>query len=352
MDIEQEILNIINKNTCITIDQLMEIALSSRHLSYYKTKYAIGANNDFITAPEISQMFGEIIAIWSILKWRDLGQKAFNLVELGPGRGTLMSDLLRCATRIAPEFIQAISQLTFLEINPYLIKLQREKLAKFNIPIQRINTIDELESDVSIIIANEFFDALPIKQYQNFESNWYEVVVKHKNQLYFDLNTKSTKVFSQHIHARHGSIIELNHQTISIILHLCNIMKKHSGATLVIDYGYCYAPDLRKASQYNSSLQAVKSHRFHPVLTNIGNADLTAHVDFAAIKAAVLQSGIKNINLTTQAEFLHQYGIKHRLENMIEHNTNLSAMLIKQYRYLTYKMGFLFKVLDFSIRTL
>jgi len=348
VEIEQKILTIIEQNSHIPIDQLMEIALSSQDSSYYKTQQVIGSNYDFITAPEISQMFGEIISIWSILQWQKLGQKAFNLVELGAGTGTLMLDLLRCASRVCPNFIDSICQITILEINPYFIALQRNKLAKFNIPIKHITSINELEENTSIIIANEFFDALPIKQYKKITSKWHEIVVKYKCKLYFDINHEPTNLFRQHINASQGAIIETCPQSIAIVLHICNIIKKYCGSALIIDYGYNHLARQRKPNQYNSTLQAMKNHLFHPVLTNIGNTDLTAHVDFAAITTSILQSGIQNVNFTNQSEFLHHYGIKQRLTQMIKQNRHLTNNLINQYKYLSHKMGFLFKVLDFA----
>ena len=179
MDVQAKILAIISQQSYITIEQLMEIALSSQDASYYRSSQVIGQKHDFITAPEISAMFGEMIAIWAILQWQALGGGWVNLVELGPGRGTLMRDLLRTVRQAAPDFFCSIKKIMLLEINPHLISLQNIQLESFGIPIVHIKDYRALDNTQSIIIANEFFDALPIQQYKKLASKWHSVVVKY-----------------------------------------------------------------------------------------------------------------------------------------------------------------------------
>jgi len=166
MSIEQKIIDIINTNSYITIDAMMEIALSRTPDSYYRTKQAIGSSQDFITAPEISQMFGEMIAVWTTLQWQSLGLAEINIVELGSGTGTLMLDVLRTIERIQPQLFSSINKIVILEINEVLKEIQKQKLAKFAGKIVYIKNIKDLPQHKSIIIANEFFDAMPIKQHQ------------------------------------------------------------------------------------------------------------------------------------------------------------------------------------------
>jgi SAM-dependent MidA family methyltransferase len=349
MSVIQKIHHIINTKSYIAIDELMDLALNSEDSSYYIAHQPIGETGDFITAPEISQMFGEMIALWCIQSWQKMGQCLVNLVELGPGTGTLMADILRTIQAIAPMFFKSINQIILLEINPVLIKLQQQKLNNFGIDIVHCKNISELPQSTSIIIANEFFDALPVKQYKKTELGWQEVVVKYAQEFYFDTVPNTNKgIFEQHHNATLGAVLEISNKSIEIINILCNLISSNQGSILIIDYGYDIDPNTRSQTQYNSSLQAIKDHKFHPVLENISQADLTCHVDFYKLKELASAKKLSVNGSENQRNFLQKMGISLRLANLIVKNPTLAKPLTNQHDYLINTMGNLFRVLDIN----
>jgi SAM-dependent MidA family methyltransferase len=331
----------------------MRLALSATQDSYYINKQPIGhscdSSTDFITAPEISQLFGEMVALWCIDEWLKSDKLQFNLVELGPGRGTLVYDILRTASKIAPKFFHSIKKIVLLEINPHLKKIQHERLEFFGIKIQHVTNAKDIERSNSIIIANEFFDVLPIKQYKKADvSNWQEIVVKEQNdQLYFDAIYSKIEL-SDYVNAGVNGIVEVSKASIDSMNDYCQILSKHLGAMLIIDYGYYLNPRERQFDQYLSTLQAVKNHKFHDVLENLGSADLTAHVDFYALKQIVSQFCFQKIKLCTQRDFLKLLGIDLRLQKLVLTNPSNAITLMNQYNYLLGNMGNLFKVLSIN----
>ncbi|AVP87492.1 hypothetical protein phytr_5470 [Candidatus Phycorickettsia trachydisci] len=327
MSVKKKIENILEQQEYITVDALMSIALND----YYTSKEAVGS--DFITAPEISQMFGEMVALWCLDAWQN--QKGFNLTELGPGTGALIFNILRTVSKIKPEFIQSLKQIFLLEINPYLKKKQLEILAPYKDKIRYIDNIDHIPN--GIVIANEFFDALPIKQYKKIQNSWYEVIVK--KGLRFDIS-KTPISINDHPNAQDGAIIEISDQQQKLMQKLCKI----KGSILIIDYGYDIEPKLRQPNQYKSTLQSVKNHQYCDVLDNLGEADLTTHVDFHSLKhIAQIQKAPYTVH--SQKDFLESYGISLRLQQLLSHNPELSNILHNQYNRLIKDMGELFKVL-------
>jgi len=327
MFVKKKIEAILDQQKYITVDTLMSIALND----YYTSKEAIGS--DFITAPEVSQMFGEMVALWCLDAWQN--QKEFNLTELGPGTGALMFNILRTVSKIKPEFIQSLKQIFLLEINSYLKKKQLEILAPYKDKIRYIDNIDQIPK--GIVIANEFFDALPIKQYKKIQNNWHEVVVK--KGLRFDVSQTSTPL-NNHPNAQEGAILETSPAQKALIQKLCKI----KGNVLIIDYGYDVDPKLRQSDQYQSTLQSVKNHQYCSVLENLGKADLTAHVDFYTLKQ-IAQNQEISYKVQSQKDFLESYGISSRLQQLISHNPKLTKILHNQYNRLVEDMGELFKVL-------
>lgn len=327
MSIKKTIKTILEQQEYITIDQLMSLALNN----YYTSCEAVGS--DFITAPEISQMFGEMVALWCLDVWRD--KKEFNLIELGPGTGALMYNILRTSAKVRPEFIKSLKQIILLEINPHLRKKQLEILAPYKDQIRYIDSIDQIPD--GIIIANEFFDALPIKQYEKVQGQWYEVVVK--KGLRYDIAQTSTPIHS-HNNAQEGAILEISSAQQELMHKLCKI----KGTVLVIDYGYDIAPELRAFDQYKSTLQSIKNHKYCNILDNLGDADLTTHVDFYSLKQIAQSHGVSH-KIQSQKEFLESYGISLRLQQLISQNPELALILRNQYQRLVEDMGALFKVL-------
>jgi NADH dehydrogenase [ubiquinone] 1 alpha subcomplex assembly factor 7 len=355
MPIDSKIRHIIKENGHIKLDDMMREVLSTNPNSYYKSTKAIGKNGDFITSPEISQLFGEMIALWAIEKWQSLGSPdKFALVELGAGQGKLMQDFLRVA-KLAPNFFAAI-ELFIYEINPFFISLQKENLVEYNKPISWIQDLKEIAKIPTIIIANEFFDALPIKQYLKVKDNWYESILVtdpidgkikfHKTELSKILQNQ---LLLEHKEANDGAIIEESLESLIIIRFLSEHLHAHTGAALIIDYGYNIQTNNRTREQYNSTLQAIKNHQFNPVLETLGEADLTTHVDFNALSNAANQRGIKNIAVSLQKDFLIKYGIEIRLNSLKESLSKDDFTNVKKQVFrLTseQQMGELFKVLE------
>ncbi|MDG1436397.1 MAG: SAM-dependent methyltransferase [Rickettsiaceae bacterium] len=357
MSTKSKIRRIIKQNGYITIDELMMQALSDNKDSYYRSAEHIGAKGDFITAPEISQLFGEIIALWAIEKWQELGSPAeLCLAEFGPGQGQLMQDFLRVA-RLVPDFFNAC-KLYLLEINPYFIAKQKSKLLEYKPDTKWIKDLSQLPKKPSLIIANEFFDALPIKQYIKKDGNWFESVMvfnqkSQRNQygmIEIDHELQN-KILSKHINAEDGAVFEESEQSLEITKALSTHLDLNGGASLIIDYGYNFDAQMRTRNQYNSTLQALKDHKYQEVTELLGDADLTAHVDFNALKQISLSSlsNLKTCQLSTQREFLLKYGIGLRVRILkIKAPEHEQDILDRQVSRLIdpQHMGELFKVLE------
>ena len=354
MSIDSKIKALIKQNGSITIDEMMSEVMSVNPSSYYQKKETFGYKGDFITAPEISQLFGETIALWALGQWYQMGRPSTtNIVELGPGQGVLMRDFLNVA-RLVPEFYQSLT-IELIEINHNFIKEQKHNLRLVNLPIKHHDSIELIVKAPTIIIANEFFDAMPIKQYIKIYGLWYEVVLVVNTKcdnIKFDKKEISEELqgylLQTHINASEGAIIEISHKSWEIGRFIAEHIMDFGGAALIIDYGYCVEPLNRQAAQYNSTLQAIKDHKYHPLLASLGDADLSAHVDFYALQSLMKSKGIKTSEVTSQRDFLIQNGILLRSTTLQDKLPASEAKIIaKQVDRLiaTDKMGLLFKVL-------
>ena len=338
---------LIAKKGPISISEYMRLCLGDPRYGYYMTKNSIGREGDFITAPEISQMFGEIIGIWAVLQWQVMGKpKNFFLIELGPGRGTLMADLLH-AVKTQVEFIEAM-ELHLVEISPLLRAKQKAVLSVYK-PAW-CSHLDDVPKGPSILIANEFFDALPIKQFQRTNIGWYERMVglSGKKDDVFEI-TLSTHTVDNAFLAELPVSIEQKIAEISQAsnLYLQKILKRirsYSGAVLIIDYGYSENVAL-------NSLQATRKHHYVPIFSAPGKVDLTAHVNFYYLLRIVTNFGCFMPILLTQRQFLEKYGINQRMEKLIEISENDQAeRILADHNRLTGMelMGHLFKALALS----
>ncbi|MFN7038883.1 MAG: class I SAM-dependent methyltransferase [Alphaproteobacteria bacterium] len=353
MDISYRIKNLIRKESNISIARFMEEVISNDQYGYYNNNDTIGELGDFITSPEISQLFGEMIGLWCADVWYKLNcPKEFILVELGPGKGTLIDDLLR-STKNIPGFHNAI-QIHLVEISANLRERQEEILSKYNIPKYWHKSIKNLPDNLpSIYIANEFFDALPINQYIKLKDDWFEITIS-LNEIdeelcfvYMPVMDKvKTDLENDYDHLTHNSIVEISSKSIEIIKTIGDNIVKNNGAALIIDYGYTDPYSERKAT--SSTLQAIKNHKFHPILKDIGKADISAHVDFYTLAEAVKVKSI-NPQITTQGKFLTDIGINIRANLLLEK----ADIINKKNIYLALdrltspnKMGNLFKVLS------
>jgi SAM-dependent MidA family methyltransferase len=293
----------------IAVAQYMTLCLTHPQHGYYTTHDPFGSRGDFVTAPEISQMFGELIGLWSAAAWRAMDSpEKIRLVELGPGRGTMMLDVLRAA-RVMPDFRAAIL-LHMIEISPALERLQRARLGATDVPVSWHRSIDEVPDEPLIVLANEFFDALPIQQAVMCADGWHERVVKigDDEKLHFgidrDPNPLLDKLLPSGVRAsKIGDIFEWRADQLA--LELGRRVVGARGAALIVDYGHC-------ESAIGDTLQAVRGHAFADPLAVPGAADLTAHVDFQALGQAAGGMGARVHGPLTQAEFLRRLGIGQR----------------------------------------
>ncbi len=288
----------------VTVAEYMELALGT----YYADRDPLGRAGDFITAPEVSQMFGEMLGLWCVDLWSRMGRPdPFLLAELGPGRGTLMADALRAA-RLAPDFLQA-AQIHLVEVNATLVAAQKAALAGFAPRWHR--TFDTLPAGPMLLIANEFWDALPIHQFVRTEQGWLERSVElHEGRLAFGTAEPGEALDllrPAHRRATPGRIAEVSPVGQRLAAALARRLARHPGAALIIDYG-------PMESGLGDSLQALKSHRHHDPLLEPGAADLTAHVDFAALAEAARAAGAAVFGPTTQGAFLQSLGIALRAD--------------------------------------
>ena len=285
----------------ITIAALMAEALGH----YYSHKDPFGTEGDFITAPEISQLFGELIGIGCAYAWQQMGSPAdISLVELGPGRGTLMRDALR-ATRHVPGFHEALS-VHMVETSPKLVAMQQAALKESHQRTSWHADIATLPDKPMFLIANEFFDALPIHQYIYSGKRWHErcVGIGARGELAF---MHSPTDFS-YDPATEGMVMETSPASEAIMGQLAGKIAEYGGMALIIDYGYV-------GSGGKDTLQAVKQHRYHPILENLGEADITAHVNFSALRESA--RGVAVHGPVSQGDFLRALGIHERAAQLV-----------------------------------
>lgn len=313
----------------ITVAQFMAEALNHPKHGYYATRDPLGVDGDFITAPEVSQIFGELIGLWCAVVWQTMGSPhSFNLVELGPGRGTLMADALR-ATRAVPGFRNAAS-LHLIETNPVL--RSRQKVAVANAALSRGPTWHDDLAGVPdgpmILVANEFLDVLPVRQFQKTENGWSERLVnvtEDGDALCFMLGPPHARpaLLDESLwDAPLGSVAEVAPASLSLAHEVGTRVNVTGGAALFIDYGY--AP-----SRTGETLQAVRAHAYHPVLETPGEADLTTHVDFAAFLRSATQAGAQVFGPVEQGLFLQRLGLDSRAEMLRTKATPEQATMIE-----------------------
>jgi len=340
----------------MSLSTYMGLCLTHPQKGYYTSSNPIGTKGDFITAPEISQMFGEMLGTWVLLQWNFLGRpKTFTLAELGPGRGTLMADIMRVVAK-DPDALKG-AKITLLETSQPLKDLQNEALKQYDpIWISEIEELGDIKQPLTsqplIIIANEFFDALPIKQYQFQNSNWHERLIGlQDNDLAWGLSpsplsgefANSEIIELLKTPAKENEIFQTSPLSKTTISKLSRLLNKHSGSMLIIDYGY-------ETSQTGDSFQAVADHEFCDPLANPGHADLSAHVDFQSLIQTARQAGAQAGMLGSQGDFLQQLGIRQRAEKIIQANPQKKKQITSDLARLidNDKMGNLFKAMQIS----
>ncbi|MCF4126657.1 SAM-dependent methyltransferase [Methylobacterium sp. SyP6R] len=303
----------------ITIERYMALCLGHPVHGYYRTRDPLGAAGDFTTAPEISQIFGELLGLWTAEVWHGLGRPSpFRLVELGPGRGTLMADALRALKAAAPDCLAA-ADLHLVETSPTLRAAQGRALADAA-PTWH-DSIDTLPGGRAILLANEFFDALPVRQYQRTARGWCERRVGLEGDaLTFGLSPDPTPEITAD--GAPGAILTLPAVALDLTRQIAGRLAHEGGALLAIDYGDLYGGTA-------DTLQAVARHRFADPLEAPGETDLTAQVDFAALARAAASTGAVVHGPVTQADFLLALGLAQRAARLAARATPVQAEAVK-----------------------
>jgi SAM-dependent MidA family methyltransferase len=295
------------------VRQFMTHCLTHPQHGYYMKRDPLGRAGDFITSPEISQVFGELIGLWAASAWHMMGQPDnVRLVELGPGRGSMMLDAMRAA-QVVPAFRQAVV-LHLIEISPALRERQQQAFAALDVPVMWHQSFDEVPDGPVIVLANEFFDALPVNQAVKQFNGWYERVVEadQDGHLKFGLANETIPLFDQLVPAALrdapiGTIYEWRGDNLPLAIG--RRLANQGGAALIVDYGY-------DKTAVGETLQAVSGHGYVDPLDAPGEADLTAHVDFQAFADAAESMGACVFGPITQASFLRRLGIDKRAETL------------------------------------
>ncbi len=347
-DLKSILVKQIQATSPITLAEYMAQCLMHPTHGYYQKERVFGAGGDFTTAPEVSQMFGEMMGLWLADRWIKMGRpNQVNLIELGPGRGTLMADILR-ATNPVEDFQDALA-VHFVETSKQLRQQQKERVPH----AQWHDTLASVPDGPALIIANEFFDALPIHQFEKQNGQWFERLVSAGTGdgvaklglalgpagVHLSLVSDAVK------NGPDGSIAEVCPAALSVIGDTAHRLSAHGGAALIIDYGY-------RKSAAGDTFQAVKSHQYVDAFEEPGRADLTAHVDFDLLNRAAREKGLKAFGPTTQGLFLMAIGLGARAQVLAQASVGgdeeaHQAKVLNDLKRLTAtdQMGTLFKVL-------
>jgi len=327
----------------ISVARFMQFALQHPTFGYYVTGDPLGHEGDFTTSPEISQLFGEMVGVWCAELWRLMGQPPrFALLEMGPGRGTLMQDALRATARV--DGFHAALKLYMMESNATLRAKQLEKLGAF--APHYVESPNDLPPLPLIVIANEFLDAMPIHQYLRTSQGWRErmVGVKEGAFVFMEGDAPLPLPLPEHL-----PFYETAPQAIALVQEIAAAIAERGGGALFVDYGYTQPSG-------QDTLQAVSKHAFaRDPLARPGQVDLTAHVDFSALRVAAERAGAKVWSVATQGDFLRAMGIelravqvKHKASDTQAHEIDLALRRLTDEA----QMGTLFKAFALTRRDL
>ena len=306
--LQSEIKKLIKSSGPMAVWRYMELCLMHPQHGYYLSRDPLGREGDFTTAPQVSQMFGELLGLWAASVWKAIGSPpVLRLTELGPGRGTMMADAMR-AMRVLPPLYQALS-IHLVEVNPVLRKKQQATLSGSR-DVSWHDTIDDVPDGPAIIFANEYFDVLPIHQAVKRETGWHERIVEvdDSGKLAFGVAAEPIPRFEVLLSplvraAPLGAVFEWRPDT--EIMRITSRVRDQDGAALLVDYGHV-------RSDVGDTFQAIARHTFADPLKNPGQADVTAHVDFQALARAADDLGARVHGPVTQGEFLTRLGIETR----------------------------------------
>jgi NADH dehydrogenase [ubiquinone] 1 alpha subcomplex assembly factor 7 len=337
--------NIIAAEGPIGVERFMQIVLQHPEHGYYRQGNPVGTEGDFSTAPEISQLFGEMIGVWCYEAWQRLGNpKEFLMLELGPGHGTMLQTAFTF-TRQFPAF-QGAMRLCLLESNTTLRGIQQTKLGEYN-PTY-VDDLKNLPSLPTILLANEFFDTMPLRQFMRTWKGWREKFVNVKNgRLRLQngpvIELPDDLLWPEDIGLlKRGDIFEFSPTAHMYMTDVSMHISRCGGGGLIIDYGYRTPPRI-------STLDALKKHKFVDIFLTPGQTDVTAGVDFAMLAATAMHHEVMTAEPITQADFLKKMGISTRVEMLKKRSgETLHAAIMRDFDYLTAteNMGTRIKVLE------
>ena len=347
--LQSEIKKLIKSSGPMPVWRYMELCLTHPSHGYYISRDPLGREGDFTTSPEVSQMFGELLGLWVASVWKAMGSPSLlRLIELGPGRGTMMADALR-ALRVLPPLYQALS-IHLVEINPALREKQKAALSGVRI-IAWHDSLDQVPNGPAVILANEYFDVLPIHQAVKRETGWHErtVEIDDGGKLAFGFAAEPMPRFEVLLPplvraAPVGAVFEWRSDT--EIMKIATRVRDQAGAALIIDYGHV-------RSDAGDTFQAIARHSFADPLKNPGLADVTAHVDFQALARAAEDIGARVHGPVPQGDFLKSIGIETRAVTLMakashEVSEDISSALKRLTDSGRGGMGSMFKVLAVS----
>tara|TARA_B100001063_G_C16752770_1_gene551215 strand:+ start:812 stop:1876 length:1065 start_codon:yes stop_codon:yes gene_type:complete len=331
------------KSKTLPVDEFFKNVLYDNKFGYYKTKLPFGDKGDFVTAPKISNLFSEIIAIWFVATWETFGRpKNFNIIELGPGDGSLTSTMLKSFEKF-PKF--NLCKRIFLYEESVLLKdIQKKNISNSN--VKWINNLNQIKKGPVFFFGNEFFDAIPIKQFKKIKNSFFEKnYTLDKNlkikEIFKKTSVANTKLIKSYKTIKNLKFIEFPKLGFQELKKIAKKITKQNGCILMIDYGY-----LKPNNQ--NTLQSVIKHKKNNLLNNLGKADVTAHVNFTLLNEFFKKNGLKIKDIITQKQFLESMGIIKRAEMVVSKMKfrQQSDLFLRLKRLLSPQyMGNLFKVI-------
>lgn len=354
-DLKDRLIRQIKTEGPLTVADYMAQCLLDPICGYYPTRDPLGSDGDFITAPEISQMFGEVLGLWCIQSWKDMGSPPrVELVELGPGRGIMMSDILRTA-KLDPAFFEALS-VTLIEASAALEAAQGRTLATCGVDVSWVSGLDKIPFLPTLFIGNEYLDCLPIRQFIQKDrfagrAGWQErfVTLDEEERLSFGLSPASISPTLQatlpegQSGAKDDDLIEVSPAHAHILDAFAHFATRAPFRALFVDYG----PEV---TEFGDTLQALKRHEKVGVFSDPGNTDLTARVDFAALCETAAHMGLATLGPVSQRAFLSKLGIELRAVALTRARPEAKPKILRQLHRLMDEdeMGTLFKAVCFG----
>ena len=339
-----KIINILKKKKSIPLDQFIDISLYEKKFGYYMKKNPFGKSGDFITSPLVSNLFGEMLAVWCIAYWENLGRpNKILLVELGPGDGTLCKDLLN-TFRQFKEFYDSL-EINLLEISNKLKKIQKTKIR--NKKVRWIKNIDEINYGPIIFLGNEFFDALPIKQLHKKGNFFFEkhVALSNDNKKIKFLLKRANNNLIKNVHDlklnSNGKTIEYPIGSLKFLKVIAKKINQYDGALLALDYGYTIKKN-------KNTLQSIKNHKYSNLFSEPGYSDITSHINFKLFHKILMKYNLDVQKISTQGNFLKKIGIIERADILAKKMTFKAKanMFYRLKRLLNPReMGVLFKII-------